>query len=279
MSAPRDPADKPLVAGARRPRARRRRSTASIRRSASPRRSGGATTAITAPPTCCARACRCACTCCRRRPGPASRSPPPDALYFHHPIGYHHLLTLLVPIFGEHEWLARGVAVAGGLFALWALYALVRAHLVARGRPRRRLRLRRAAGGDVVQRALRSDAAGDGLRALVAERLSSLAARSRRARALARRLRLRARRPHHVGGLLHRPLHRRPRARSTRFTRRGTTLEAGPFQRARPAHLVHRRRLRRADGRSTSGSPSTPACGRTSSTPIASATRRRRRST
>ena len=53
-------------------------------------------------------------------------TPPPAALYFHHPIGYHHLLTLLIPIFGEHEWLARGVAVAGGLVALWALYALVR---------------------------------------------------------------------------------------------------------------------------------------------------------
>jgi 4-amino-4-deoxy-L-arabinose transferase-like glycosyltransferase len=51
--------------------------------------------------------------------------PPLAALYFHHPIGYHHLLTLLIPIFGDHEWLARGLAVAGGLVALWALYALV----------------------------------------------------------------------------------------------------------------------------------------------------------
>ena len=42
-------------------------------------------------------------------------TPPPAALYFHHPIGYHHILTLLIPIFGDHEWLARGVAVAGGL--------------------------------------------------------------------------------------------------------------------------------------------------------------------
>jgi len=41
--------------------------------------------------------------------------PPLAALYFHHPIGYHHLLTLLIPIFGDHEWLARGVAVAGML--------------------------------------------------------------------------------------------------------------------------------------------------------------------
>jgi len=52
--------------------------------------------------------------------------PPLAALYFHHPIGYHHLLTLLIPIFGDHEWLARGVAAAGGLVALWALYLLVR---------------------------------------------------------------------------------------------------------------------------------------------------------
>jgi hypothetical protein len=52
--------------------------------------------------------------------------PPPNAaLYFHHPIGYHHLLTLLIPIFGDHEWLARGLAAAGGLLTLWALYALV----------------------------------------------------------------------------------------------------------------------------------------------------------
>ena len=45
-------------------------------------------------------------------------TPPPAALYFHHPIGYHHLLTLLIPIFGDHEWLARDVAVAGGLMTL-----------------------------------------------------------------------------------------------------------------------------------------------------------------
>jgi 4-amino-4-deoxy-L-arabinose transferase-like glycosyltransferase len=53
--------------------------------------------------------------------------PPAAALYFHHPVGYHYLLVLLIPIFGDHEWLARGVAIAGGLVALWALYALVRA--------------------------------------------------------------------------------------------------------------------------------------------------------
>lgn len=51
--------------------------------------------------------------------------PPKAALYFHHPVGYHYILSLLIPVFGDHEWLARGVAVAGGLVALWALYALV----------------------------------------------------------------------------------------------------------------------------------------------------------
>jgi hypothetical protein len=48
------------------------------------------------------------------------------ALYFHHPIGYHHLLTITVPIFGEKEWLPRGLAALGGLATLYALYRLVR---------------------------------------------------------------------------------------------------------------------------------------------------------
>jgi hypothetical protein len=52
-------------------------------------------------------------------------TPPPAALYFHHPVGYHHLLTLLVPIFGEKEWLPRALAAIGGLAALYALYRLV----------------------------------------------------------------------------------------------------------------------------------------------------------
>jgi 4-amino-4-deoxy-L-arabinose transferase-like glycosyltransferase len=52
--------------------------------------------------------------------------PPQNALYFHHPIGYHHILTVLIPIFGDHEWLARGVAAAGGYLTLWALYVLVK---------------------------------------------------------------------------------------------------------------------------------------------------------
>lgn len=52
--------------------------------------------------------------------------PPDAALYFHHPVGYHHLLTLLVPIFGEKEWLPRALAALGGLAALYALWRLVR---------------------------------------------------------------------------------------------------------------------------------------------------------
>lgn len=51
--------------------------------------------------------------------------PADNSLYFHHPIGYHHLLTATVPIFGEHEWLPRAVAALGGLAALYALYRLV----------------------------------------------------------------------------------------------------------------------------------------------------------
>ena len=50
---------------------------------------------------------------------------PQNALYFHHPIALHHLLTLTVPIFGDHEWLARSVGVVGGLVAMWSLYRLV----------------------------------------------------------------------------------------------------------------------------------------------------------
>jgi hypothetical protein len=52
--------------------------------------------------------------------------PPLNALYFHHPIGYHHLLTVTVPIFGEKEWLPRALAALGGLATLLALYRLVR---------------------------------------------------------------------------------------------------------------------------------------------------------
>ena len=137
-------------------------------------------------------------------------TPPLAALYFHHPIGYHHILTLLIPIFGDHEWLARGVAVAGGLVALWALYVLVRAFWS------------REAGLVAVavyvalpvltSFSVLSDPMllGDGLRPLVAVGLSVAARKAVAPRARARLFRLRARRLHHVGGLLHRPLHRRP---------------------------------------------------------------------
>ena len=52
--------------------------------------------------------------------------PVSEALYFHHPIGYHHLLTLTVPIFGDKEWLPRALAALGGLATLFALFQLVR---------------------------------------------------------------------------------------------------------------------------------------------------------
>jgi hypothetical protein len=49
-----------------------------------------------------------------------------NSLYFHHPIGYHHILTALIPLVGDAEWVARSVAVVGGLFALWAIWAVAR---------------------------------------------------------------------------------------------------------------------------------------------------------
>ena len=52
--------------------------------------------------------------------------PPRFTWYFHHPIGYHHLLVPLILIFGSHEWVARGLAAAGGLLVIAALYVLVR---------------------------------------------------------------------------------------------------------------------------------------------------------
>jgi 4-amino-4-deoxy-L-arabinose transferase-like glycosyltransferase len=52
--------------------------------------------------------------------------PRPDSLYLHHPIGYHQIFSLLIPIFGDHEWLARGVGLAGTLVVCSLLYATVR---------------------------------------------------------------------------------------------------------------------------------------------------------
>ena len=53
-------------------------------------------------------------------------TPPPSSYYLHHPIGYHHVLTVLIPIFGNHEWVARGAAALGGVVLLGVIYALVR---------------------------------------------------------------------------------------------------------------------------------------------------------
>src|SRR5205823_14984296 len=52
--------------------------------------------------------------------------PPRSSWYFHHPIGYHHLLDLPLLLLGDHEWIARGTAALGGLAVIWALYVLVR---------------------------------------------------------------------------------------------------------------------------------------------------------
>src|SRR5262245_48135303 len=50
--------------------------------------------------------------------------PPVNSMYFHHPIGYHHLLEVAILLFGDQEYVARGFASFGGLFVLWALFAL-----------------------------------------------------------------------------------------------------------------------------------------------------------
>lgn len=51
---------------------------------------------------------------------------PLAALYFHHPIGHHHLLTLLIPIFGDGEALARLVGVLTGLWSGIVIFQLGR---------------------------------------------------------------------------------------------------------------------------------------------------------
>ena len=159
-------------------------------------------------------------------------TPPLNALYFHHPIGYHHLLTLLIPIFGDHEWLARGVAAAGGLFALWALYALVRA-LWSREAGLVAVAVYVALPVlTVVQRALRSDAPGDGLRPLVAVGLSVAArAADRAARSCTPSSPTRS-----AASSCGRPTSSAPfiavHALFYACTRRGRTLQHRPFQRA-----------------------------------------------
>jgi 4-amino-4-deoxy-L-arabinose transferase-like glycosyltransferase len=44
--------------------------------------------------------------------------PLPQSFYFHHPIGYHHILVPFLWLFGDHEWVARAVAAGGGLLCL-----------------------------------------------------------------------------------------------------------------------------------------------------------------
>jgi hypothetical protein len=52
--------------------------------------------------------------------------PTPDAIYLHHPFGYHHLYTLLIALFGNHAWLGAVAPVLTGLPLIWALHTLVR---------------------------------------------------------------------------------------------------------------------------------------------------------
>lgn len=63
-------------------------------------------------------------------PATASGYELPDrsAYYFHHPIGYHHLLVLAMVLVGDHEWVAAALPALLGLVTLWALYVLVRRH-------------------------------------------------------------------------------------------------------------------------------------------------------
>ncbi len=52
-------------------------------------------------------------------------TPPSNAIYFHHPIGFHYVLLPFVLLFGEHEWVARSLGIATCLINMAALYALV----------------------------------------------------------------------------------------------------------------------------------------------------------
>ncbi len=52
--------------------------------------------------------------------------PEPGALYYHHPVGGHHFLTLLTPIFGEVEWLPRACNLLFGLVTILAIFAIGR---------------------------------------------------------------------------------------------------------------------------------------------------------
>jgi dolichyl-phosphate-mannose-protein mannosyltransferase len=57
---------------------------------------------------------------------PGFEPPLPSTYYFHHPIGYHHLYTLLIFLFGDHALLGAIAPALTGLLTLWALYALGR---------------------------------------------------------------------------------------------------------------------------------------------------------
>ena len=53
-------------------------------------------------------------------------APPLNAIYFHHPIGFHYVLLPFVLLLGEHEWVARGLAIVTCLVNMAALHSLVR---------------------------------------------------------------------------------------------------------------------------------------------------------
>lgn len=53
-------------------------------------------------------------------------TPPWNTFYFHHPIGYHHLLGAFTLIVGDHIWTPTVFPALTGLFTIWALFALVR---------------------------------------------------------------------------------------------------------------------------------------------------------
>ena len=142
--------------------------------------------------------------------------PPPDALYFHHPIGYHHLLDAL-------DADLRRSRVAGAR----AGRRRRPVRLVGALRPGARVLVTREPASSPCSstsacRSSRRSACSPirccwrWLRALVAEGLPLAPREADHARARPRVFRLRARRLHDVGGLLHRPLHRRSTPSSTR---------------------------------------------------------------
>lgn len=55
--------------------------------------------------------------------------PLPQSFYFHHPIGYHHVLTPFLLLLGDHDYVGHLVAALGGLVCLFALFQMVRRHV------------------------------------------------------------------------------------------------------------------------------------------------------